>query len=151
MINSKSILDYPLSSIYRLNNPIKRVLSGPALSSLDRLMSLPTIRNYYHSLPICDNPFIFIKNVLEKLEISYDPISHQKKSIPDSGPLIVVANHPFGGIDGLILMAIISKVRQDIRIVANHFLGLFSELQPILFPPCQSIPDSVQMIFAAED
>lgn len=134
MTDSKSILDRSLSSIYRLNNPIKRIISRPALSSLDKLIFLPTIRDYYHSLPKCDNPFHFIDSVLEKLEISYEPISHQRKSIPDSGPLIVAANHPFGGIDGIVLASIISKIRQDIRIIANHFLGLFSELKPILFP-----------------
>ncbi|MGD9157929.1 MAG: GNAT family N-acyltransferase [Desulfobacteraceae bacterium] len=134
MTDSTSILDCPLSRIYRLNNPIKRIISGPALSSLDKLMSLPTIRDYYHSLPECDNPFDFIDNVLAKLEVYYEPVSHQKKAIPNSGPLIVAANHPFGGIDGLVLASILSKIRQDIRIIANHFLGLFSELHPILFP-----------------
>ena len=134
MTNSKSILDCHLSSIYRLNNPVKRLISAPALSSLDKLMSLPTIRNYYHCLPKCDNPFNFIDNALEKLEIRYAPETHYSKVIPSSGPLIVVSNHPFGGIDGLILTSILSKARQDIRIIANHFLGLFPELKPILFP-----------------
>ena len=134
MSDATSILDRPLSSIYRFNNPVKRFFSEPALSSLDKLMSLPTIREYYHSLPKCDNSFNFIDNVLKKLEINYESISHQKKSIPDSGPLIVTANHPFGGIDGLVLASILSKIRRDIRIIANHFLDLFTELQPILFP-----------------
>lgn len=133
MSDSASILENPLSVVYRQKNALKRLISEPALSSLDRLMSLPTIREYYHSLPECDDPFIFIEKVLEKLEIRYTPPAAQRKTIPDKGPLIVVANHPFGGIDGLVLAAILSKVRQDIRILANQYLGLFSELQPILF------------------
>ena len=134
MTDSTNILNGTLSSIYRPNNSFKRLFSDMALSSLDKLMSLPTIREYYHSLPKCDDPFIFIEKVLDKLEIRYTPLLDQKNSIPASGSLLIVANHPFGGIDGLVLASIISKVRQDIRILANHFLGLFSELQPILFP-----------------
>lgn len=134
MTDSKNILNSPLSSIYRSANPLKRFVSGMALSSLDKLMSLPAIRDYYHSIPECNDPFSFIGSVLEKLEINYDTLSNHKKTIPVSGPLIVVANHPFGGIDGLVLAAILSRVRQDIRILANHYLGLFSELKPILFP-----------------
>lgn len=131
---SASILNVSLSSIYRPNNPLKRIFSGPALSSLDKMMSLPTIRYYYHSLPRCDDSFLFIEKVLERLEIQYSPPLDQKKRIPEAGPLIVVANHPFGGIDGLILTSILSRLRQDVRILANHYLGFFSELQPILFP-----------------
>jgi putative hemolysin len=73
-----------------------------------------------------------VDNVLHKLEITHTPLSDKNK-IPASGPLIVVANHPFGGIDGLILTSILSKVRRDIPILANHYLGLVPELKPILF------------------
>ena len=134
MTDSKNILNTSLSNIYKPENPIKRALSGIALSSLDKLMSLPTIRDYYHSVPDYADPFYFVDNILEKLDIKYSPLTNQKKTIPDSGPLIVISNHPFGGIDGLILASLLSSVRKDIRILANYYLSLFSQLDPILFP-----------------
>jgi putative hemolysin len=45
----------------------------------------------------------------------------------------VVANHPFGGLEGLILGSLLLGVRQDIRIMANYFLGRIPQLKGILF------------------
>jgi putative hemolysin len=44
---------------------------------------------------------------------------------------LVVANHPFGGIEGLALGLILGSVRPDFRILANYILGRIPELQEI--------------------
>jgi putative hemolysin len=40
--------------------------------------------------------------------------------IPRQGPVIAVANHPFGLIEGAILTALLPSVRPDAKILANH-------------------------------
>ncbi|MBN1904772.1 MAG: lysophospholipid acyltransferase family protein [Deltaproteobacteria bacterium] len=133
MTEAINILEHPLSNLYRPENRILKLFSDAALTTLDSLMALPAIREYYHNMPESNDPFSFIENALETLGIKYDTLTRKIK-IPERGPLIVVSNHPFGGIDGLVLASIISKARKDVRILANHYLGLFKELEPILFP-----------------
>ena len=53
-----------------------------------------------------------------KLHVTDTDLSH----IPENGPLIVVANHPFGAIDGLALMALIKRRRPDVKMLANYLL-----------------------------
>ncbi len=45
----------------------------------------------------------FLKRVLEIFNVSYEVARGSISSIPDSGPSIIVANHPFGGIEGVAL------------------------------------------------
>ncbi|MDA1047788.1 MAG: GNAT family N-acetyltransferase [Verrucomicrobia bacterium] len=52
--------------------------------------------------------------------------------IPEKGPLLVVANHPLGGLDGLALMSLILKRRPDCKLLANSILARFDAFRPFL-------------------
>ena len=52
------------------------------------------------------------------LEISEDSLAR----IPTEGPAIVVANHPFGGIEALILATVLRSVRDDVRVVGDQLI-----------------------------
>ncbi len=52
--------------------------------------------------------------------------------IPESGPVIVVANHPFGGADSITVGDFIVGQRRDTRILANRFLASVEPLTPWL-------------------
>jgi putative hemolysin len=49
--------------------------------------------------------------------------------IPASGPLLVVANHPFGGMEGIALALVLARVRKDARVLANVLLGRIPEIR----------------------
>ncbi len=51
--------------------------------------------------------------------------------IPAQGPVVVVANHPFGGVEGVILPALLGTVRQDVKILANYMLRPVTELRDL--------------------
>ncbi|MEO0508614.1 MAG: GNAT family N-acyltransferase [Verrucomicrobiota bacterium] len=51
--------------------------------------------------------------------------------IPKEGPLIVVANHPLGCIEGMLLTQLLLKYRPDTRVLANQLLKIFPEFEDI--------------------
>lgn len=53
---------------------------------------------------------------------------------PRSGPVVVVANHPFGVLDGIVLSYLVCGVRPDFKILTNSVLYRAPELRPYLLP-----------------
>ncbi|HEX2592835.1 MAG TPA: lysophospholipid acyltransferase family protein [Rhizomicrobium sp.] len=53
---------------------------------------------------------------------------------PKTGPLVVIANHPFGVLDGLVISHLVSTVRSDFRVLTNAVLLRAEEARPWLFP-----------------
>ncbi len=70
----------------------------------------------------------FVDALLSKLNIKYEVNEKDIENIPESGSLITISNHPYGGLDGLILLSILQKRRADFKIVANQFLNKIPEL-----------------------
>ena len=75
----------------------------------------------------------FFEAVLKQLDIRMEVQPEDIAKIPREGPLLVVANHPFGGIDGLALGSLLSKTRSDFKILVNQELGVFQAMKPWLF------------------
>ncbi|MBN2817130.1 MAG: lysophospholipid acyltransferase family protein [Campylobacterales bacterium] len=76
--------------------------------------------------------FEFIENALEEIDFTYSVSNKDIENIPSSGRVVIIANHPLGGLDALALIKAISQVRKDIKIIANDFLKVFTPLHPIL-------------------
>lgn len=114
----------------KVRNPLGRGLMAFARPGIERMLALPALNRIYehvHQLPEDDRSFT--EKVLDYLDIDYRLSQEQVKDIPRQGPLVVVANHPFGGIDGLVMIALLSKVRPDAKLLANFFLQQIPELR----------------------
>jgi putative hemolysin len=64
----------------------------------------------------------FTDKILANLGIDYEIEEEDLKNIPKTEPFIAIANHPYGGIDALILVSILNKIRPDTKILANYLL-----------------------------
>ncbi|MDD3007482.1 MAG: lysophospholipid acyltransferase family protein [Arcobacter sp.] len=78
--------------------------------------------------------FEFVDAVLDYFDFDYTASSNDFQNIPTSGKVIIIANHPLGGLDALCLLRLISQVRKDVKIVANDFLAGFEALNSLLIP-----------------
>ncbi|WP_457745317.1 lysophospholipid acyltransferase family protein [Sulfurimonas sp.] len=76
--------------------------------------------------------FEFIENALDELDFTYTISDKFIENIPSTGRVVIIANHPLGGLDALSLLKLVSTVRKDVKIIANDFLNTLTPLKPIL-------------------
>lgn len=94
---------------------------------LMNFMKLSKANDLYNQL--YDNKgYDFIKAFFETLQIKGIVSEEDLRRIPKTGGFVVVSNHPFGAIDGLMMVLILAKVRPDLRVMANFLL---SRIEPI--------------------
>ena len=79
------------------------------------------------------DPGAFARLALHVLDIRPEFSAADARLIPAHGPLIVAANHPHGAVDGLVLLDLVGRVRQDVRLIANHLLARIPELRDLCF------------------
>ena len=56
------------------------------------------------------------------------------ENIPKRGGVIMTANHPLGGLDGIAFMDVVGEYRKDIKFFVNDLLMAFKNLSSILIP-----------------
>lgn len=86
-----------------------------------RLLKLEAMNKIYHSASEYQGG-AFAEEIIKGLGVHYEVNEEELNNIPKNEPFIVIANHPYGGIDGMMLLSIISKVRPDFKIMANYLL-----------------------------
>ncbi|MCT9842519.1 lysophospholipid acyltransferase family protein [Leclercia adecarboxylata ATCC 23216 = NBRC 102595] len=75
-----------------------------------------------------------VEQVLDHLDILCTIPAHDLEQIPTHGPLIVMANHPTGTLDGLALLYAVSRVRRDVKVVTNRMLTHLEPLSSLFIP-----------------
>lgn len=78
--------------------------------------------------------FDFVDAVLDYFDFDYTVSSKDLENIPTSGKVVIIANHPLGGLDALCLLKLVGKVRKDVKILANDFLVDFEALHLLMIP-----------------
>lgn len=78
--------------------------------------------------------FDLIEKTLEHFDFSFTTVDKQIEHIPVTGRVVIVANHPIGTLDGLALLHIVKKLRNDVKVVANELLMEVDALHDVLLP-----------------
>ncbi len=72
--------------------------------------------------------------MVERYGLSLDVVGGSLSNIPSDGPLILIANHPYGILDGLMMGHILSQTRGDFRILAHRIFRKAEDLNRIILP-----------------
>jgi len=108
-----------------LEHPIEKTLSIKALNdAYERLEFFSSLENH-------GNVF---QNCLDCVQAHYALSEQDIQKIPTQGPLVVVANHPFGGLEGVVLGDIIYRARPDVRVLGNYLLQNLAALREWIIP-----------------
>lgn len=74
------------------------------------------------------------ERVLSQLAITYRVGERDLQQIPRSGPVVIVANHPFGILEGAVLATLLPRIRPDVRFLGNELLSVIPEIKDLLIP-----------------
>ena len=113
--------------------PLRRAMLAMAQPALERLLALPALNDLYAG-PWRTDGDAFSGAALARLRVSLDVAAADLARVPASGPLVVVANHPLGGVDGLALHALLRRVRPDVKLLGNYLLHRVPELRDTVIP-----------------
>jgi len=111
--------------------PFKRFV----IHAIERATGQPYLRWLYESYarqPVAGESFWDAAIRLLELNVRYDEA--KLAEWPQRGPLVVVCNHPFGVLDGLVACAITGKARPDFKVLTNAVIARAEQLQPYLLP-----------------
>ncbi len=113
-------------------NPIVQLAKKLAFPIAEKLLGLTECTEIYNRIAHSASPQEFVRAYLNEKKILLSIESHELKNILPVGGAVIVANHPFGALDGLLLQTLAYQVRTDIKIMGNYLLNRIPHLQPIL-------------------
>ena len=98
-------------------------ISNALIRGIERVTGQPKIKKIYLDYVNDERPdHMFWQDAVDRLALRVNMHFDPGAYIPKTGRLLVVANHPFGVIDGLILCSEISKIRPDYKIITHQVL-----------------------------
>ena len=113
-------------------NPFKRRVIQTMEICTGKLRLLSKVRKFESMGIPYGQPFW--SQALNVMGITLETPSAQITNIPKTGPVVVVANHPHGLVDGMVLAELIGQVRQDYKILTRSLLTGVDQIQDFMIP-----------------
>ncbi|MBC7913460.1 MAG: lysophospholipid acyltransferase family protein [Pyrinomonadaceae bacterium] len=97
-------------------------LHMPGLASLlMEVMKINDVNEIFEKAEHLQGP-VFVDKILQILGVKIEFDNRELRNIPKEGAFIAIANHPYGGIEGLVLLKLLCTVRPDAKLMANFIL-----------------------------
>ncbi len=116
-----------------VGNPLVRLFLRVSHGLWERLLGLRALERRYRQLRAVESEEHFAARILSALKVRTVCGAEDVERIPEVGPLAVIANHPFGAMEGLALLELIRRKRKDVKVLANYILHRIPELREEMF------------------
>ncbi len=117
-----------------IGNPALRRIVAAFERPIERTLSLDALNKVNERAVLAGGGRNFHQACLDAMRIHYAVSREDMQKIPADGPLVVVSNHPFGCLEGVILGALMNEVRPDARALGNYFLRNIHSLREWVIP-----------------
>ena len=102
---------------------------------IERLSGQPRLEGLYRSWASKPHPHENLFNAAVRLlKIKIDIDQPALARIPTKGPVLFIANHPFGVIDGLMAGHLATRIRPDVKIMTHSLLAQAPEAKDFMLP-----------------
>ena len=128
-------MDYIDSKYFSYADPEDPILKKILIRSIEFLTGQPKLFKLYRRYQ--ENPNLwksFWDGCVDLLKLKISVSNFDLEKIPSTGPAIVVANHPFGVLDGLVLSWLVSQKRNDFKLLVHSLLLRAPETKGNLLP-----------------
>jgi putative hemolysin len=105
---------------------LSRVAQFPGLAG--KLAPVGKARDLYRRVQRAQSGF-HLEGLLTEMRIRLCVDSTDQARVPATGAVVVVANHPYGVLDGALLTVLLTRARPDVKILANFLLADVPELE----------------------
>lgn len=111
-------------------HPVKRNF----VRAIEKISGQAKLQRLYETYrrDLADQPFF--EAAIKLLELDVQLSTSRLAQVPATGPLVIVANHPFGVLDGLLVSWLISLRRKDFKVLTNAVLDGAPEVRDWLLP-----------------
>ena len=105
---------------------LARVADFPGLAA--KFAPVGKVRDLYRRVQQSPKGFR-LERLLAEMRIGLRVDAADQQRIPATGPVVAVANHPYGMLDGAILTVLLTRIRPDVKVLTNFLLSDVPELQ----------------------